>query len=113
MPRTSHSNFLYRASFRCWSSRGAWQHPPLMIFSLHRKRYSGYRVKLTMKNLMTIGGLAKATGVKIVTIRYYERVGLLPTPSRTEGNYRAYKAEHVRRLEFIRRLRALGFTLDQ
>jgi DNA-binding transcriptional MerR regulator len=43
----------------------------------------------------------------------YEQVGLMPTPSRTEGNYRAYKPEHVRRLKFIRRLRALGFTLDQ
>jgi len=61
---------------------------------------------------MSIGDLAKATGVKVVTIRYYEQVGLMPTPSRTEGNYRAYKAEHVRRLEFIRRLRGLGFTLD-
>jgi Cu(I)-responsive transcriptional regulator len=65
------------------------------------------------ENLMSIGDLAKATGVKVVTIRYYEQVGLMPTPSRTEGNYRAYKPEHVRRLKFIRRLRALGFTLDQ
>ncbi len=66
-----------------------------------------------MKSQMSIGDLAKATGVKVVTIRYYEQIGLIPTPSRTDGNYRAYKAEHVRRLEFIRRLRALGFTLDQ
>ena len=62
---------------------------------------------------MTIGGLAKATGVKIVTIRYYERAGLLPVPPRTEGNYRIYQAEHLRRLQFIRRLRDLGFTLEQ
>src|SRR5690349_19172596 len=66
-----------------------------------------------MRNPMSIGDVAKATGVKVVTIRYYERVGLMPAPLRTEGNYRAYRGEHVRRLEFIRRLRALGFTLDQ
>jgi Cu(I)-responsive transcriptional regulator len=62
---------------------------------------------------MTIGDLAKVTGVKIVTIRYYEQAGLLPVPPRTEGNYRTYKPEHLRRLRFIRRLRDLGFTLEQ
>lgn len=66
-----------------------------------------------MKPIMTIGDLAKATGVKVVTIRYYEQAGLLPAPARTEGNYRTYKAEHLRRLQFIRRLRDLGFTLEQ
>lgn len=62
---------------------------------------------------LQIGDLAKATGTKVVTIRYYEQIGLLPTPSRSEGNYRTYRADHVRRLQFIRRCRALGFTLDQ
>src|SRR5437870_1626709 len=62
---------------------------------------------------MTIGELAKATRVKIVTIRYYEQVGLMPAPARTEGNYRAYNAEHAHRLQFIKRLRDLGFTLEQ
>lgn len=62
---------------------------------------------------MSIGELAKTTGVKVVTIRYYEQVGLMPVPPRTEGNYRTYKAEHLRRLQFIRRLRGLGFTLDE
>lgn len=61
----------------------------------------------------TIGDLAKATGTKVETIRYYERIGLLPAPARTEGNYRAYSFEHVGRLSFIRRARDLGFTLDQ
>ncbi|MEO8098513.1 MAG: helix-turn-helix domain-containing protein [Acidobacteriota bacterium] len=65
-----------------------------------------------MKSL-SIGDLAKATGVKVVTIRYYEQAGLIPPPLRTEGNYRAYTADDVRRLQFVRRLRALGFTLDQ
>ena len=62
---------------------------------------------------LSIGELAKATGVKEVTIRYYEQIGIMPEPLRTEGNYRAYNQEHVRRLHFIRRCRNLGFTLDQ
>jgi DNA-binding transcriptional MerR regulator len=62
---------------------------------------------------MTIGDLAKASGVKVVTIRYYEQAGLLPVPSRTAGNYRIYQVEHRQRLRFIRRLRLLGFTLEQ
>lgn len=62
---------------------------------------------------MSIGELAKATAVKIVTIRYYEHVGLMPAPARTEGNYRSYSAEHSHRLQFIKRLRELGFTLDE
>src|SRR5581483_12346222 len=62
---------------------------------------------------MGIGDLAKETGMKVVTIRYYERVGVLPAVKRTSGNYRAYGAEHVRRLRFVRRCRYLGFSLDQ
>jgi DNA-binding transcriptional MerR regulator len=61
---------------------------------------------------MSIGDLSKATGVKVVTIRYYEQVGLMPLPPRTTGNYRAYNAGHTRRLQFIRRLRDLGFTIE-
>ncbi|MPZ10887.1 MAG: MerR family transcriptional regulator [Kiloniellaceae bacterium] len=62
---------------------------------------------------LTIGDLAKATGTKVVTVRYYERIGLLPPPRRTGGNYRAYEPMHLDRLRFIRRCRDLGFTLDQ
>ena len=61
----------------------------------------------------TIGKLARETGVKVVTIRYYEQVGLMPVAPRTDGNYRMYTLEHRRRLHFIRRCRDLGFTLDQ
>jgi DNA-binding transcriptional MerR regulator len=61
---------------------------------------------------MRIGDLAEATGTKVVTIRYYEKIGLLPAPRRTAGNYRAYDSEHLQRLRFIRRWRELGFTLD-
>ena len=62
---------------------------------------------------LTIGDLAKATDTKVVTIRYYEQVELLPTPARTRGNYRSYGAEQLDRLRFIRRCRDLGFTLEQ
>lgn len=62
---------------------------------------------------MSIGELAKETGVKIVTIRYYEQIGVLPAPARTSGNYRAYNEGHAQGLRFIRRCRDLGFSLDQ
>jgi Cu(I)-responsive transcriptional regulator len=62
---------------------------------------------------LSIGNLAKATGTKVETIRYYERIGLLPEPRRTEGNYRSYDEGHLGRLGFIRRARDLGFPLDQ
>lgn len=61
----------------------------------------------------TIGKLAAATQTKAETVRYYERIGLLAPPERTEGNYRAYRPSHLARLRFIRRSRALGFSLDQ
>ncbi|ARS26969.1 MerR family transcriptional regulator [Sphingomonas sp. KC8] len=61
----------------------------------------------------TIGNLAKATDTKVETIRYYERIGLLAAPERTGSNYRAYGAEALARLSFIRRARDLGFSIDQ
>lgn len=64
-------------------------------------------------DILSIGELASATGTKIETIRYYERIGLLPSPSRTSGNYRAYARQHLERLSFIRRGRDLGFSLDE
>jgi Cu(I)-responsive transcriptional regulator len=65
------------------------------------------------KRGLSIGDLAKGAGTKVVTVRYYEQIGLLPVPSRRAGNYRTYSNEHIRRLRFIRRCRDLGFTLDQ
>jgi len=62
---------------------------------------------------LSIGALAQAAAVKVVTIRYYEKIRLMPAPPRTQGNYRAYRQEHLHRLRFIRRCRDLGFTLDQ
>ena len=55
------------------------------------------------KTGLSIGDLAKATGTKVETIRWYEKVGILPAPARTAGNYRAYGPEHLSRLSFVRR----------
>jgi MerR family transcriptional regulator, mercuric resistance operon regulatory protein len=62
---------------------------------------------------IAIGRLSKKTGISIEAIRYYERVGLLPAPARTNSGYRLYRADHLKRLTFIRRARALGFSLDE
>nr|WP_275447225.1 helix-turn-helix domain-containing protein [Roseomonas mucosa] len=62
---------------------------------------------------MTIGALSEGTGVNIETIRYYERIGMLPAPPRSQGGHRLYGSELRNRLAFIRRSRELGFTLDE
>ena len=61
----------------------------------------------------TIGTLAKATATKAETIRYYERVDLLPKPARSSANYRSYTDDDRKRLAFIRKSRSLGFTIEQ
>lgn len=61
---------------------------------------------------MTIGELARLGGVNIETIRYYEKIGLLPVPPRSDGGHRRYADQHLNRLVFIRRSRQLGFSLD-
>ncbi len=62
---------------------------------------------------ISIGDLSMQTRVNIETIRYYEKVGLLPAPGRTEGRHRVYGPAHVARLTFVRRSRELGFSLDE
>src|SRR5213594_927629 len=62
---------------------------------------------------IAIGRLAKHTGTNIETIRYYERVGLWPAPARSAGGYRLYGTEHLKRLNFVRRARALGFSIGE
>lgn len=62
---------------------------------------------------MKIGQIAKSTGTKVETIRYYESIGLLPEPARTQSNYRDYGSDHLARLSFVRRARGLGFSLDE
>jgi MerR family copper efflux transcriptional regulator len=62
---------------------------------------------------MTVGALAKQANVKIDTIRYYERRGLLPKPPRTDSGYRTFTFSSVERLRFIKQAQALGFTLAE
>ena len=61
---------------------------------------------------LTIGRLAAAAGTNLETVRYYERIGLMPRPQRSQGGHRHYAAEHARRLRFIRRARELGFGIQ-
>jgi Cu(I)-responsive transcriptional regulator len=62
---------------------------------------------------LSIGDLARSAATKVETVRYYERIGLLPPVPRSAGNYRSYSRPHVERLSFIRRARALGFAIEQ
>jgi Cu(I)-responsive transcriptional regulator len=62
--------------------------------------------------MLAIGTLAKRTGTKVQTIRYYEQIGLLPEPGRTDGGQRRYEDDDLDRLAFIRHARQLGFTLE-
>lgn len=57
--------------------------------------------------------LARATGCNVETIRYYETVGIMPDPPRSEKGHRSYDVTHVRRLKFVMRARDLGFTLEE
>ncbi len=63
--------------------------------------------------LIKIGELSQKTGVHIETIRYYERILLIPKPGRTEAGHRIYGDQHLKRLVFIRRCRALDFSLNE
>ena len=63
--------------------------------------------------LFSIGQLAKKTNCKVETVHYYEKTGLMPNPPRTEGGHRIYAISHLKRLNFIRRSRDLGFSIEQ
>ncbi|PWN57699.1 MerR family DNA-binding protein [Abyssibacter profundi] len=62
---------------------------------------------------LTIGRLARATGLSVETIRYYEREGILPEPQRTAANYRLYPTDSIERLRFVLRAKTLGFSLAE
>lgn len=64
------------------------------------------------RSSLSIGALSKRADCNIETIRYYERIGMLPEPPRTGGGHRVYDENHLKRLVFIRRSRELGFTLQ-
>ena len=68
---------------------------------------------VSRKSGLLRGVLAKQSGVNGETIRYYEKIGLMPDPIRSEGGHRLYNDTHLRRLLFIRRCRELGFTLKE
>ena len=70
-------------------------------------------VRNQAKSSDTIGGLAKAAGVGVETVRYYQRRGLLPEPARPPGEVRRYGEQDVKRLRFIRSAQAAGFTLAE
>ncbi len=64
-------------------------------------------------NGLTIGAVARQAGVRIETLRYYERKGIVPRPPRTSSNYRVYPEETVRRVRFVKRAQELGFSLNE
>src|SRR5437667_8562137 len=66
-----------------------------------------------MAHSLTIGQVAKTTGLAAKTIRYYEEIGVLPVPRRTASGYRLYDSPGVEHLRFIRRARSLGLPLHQ
>lgn len=66
-----------------------------------------------MSEEFSIGALSERSGVNVETIRYYEKIGVMPTPARTGAGYRIYNLGHLRRLHFVRRGRELGFRLDE
>ena len=70
------------------------------------------RAALQQVALIPIGQLAREAGCKVQTVRWYEEVGLLPPPARTEGGHRLYGPAHRERLAFIRHAREFGFGLD-
>lgn len=69
------------------------------------------RTEAIGRGLMDIGGAAKATGISVKMIRHYEAIGLLPKVARTFGNYRVYRDTDIHTLRFVRRARALGFSM--
>ena len=69
--------------------------------------------EITNKRGYGIGDMSRKTGVNIETVRYYERIGIMPEPDRTEGGTRQYNHEQLKRLHFVKRSRELGFNLEE
>ncbi len=69
--------------------------------------------EITKKRGYPIGAMSRETGVKIETIRYYERIEIMPKPDRTEGGNRQYNHSQLKRLSFIKRCRELGFSIEE
>jgi MerR family transcriptional regulator, copper efflux regulator len=62
---------------------------------------------------LKVGAVAKAAGVGVQTLHYYERLGLLPKPQRSTANYRLYSSDVIRRVKFIKKAQAIGLTLEE
>jgi len=71
------------------------------------------QITISRVEAFPIGELSRQTGVHIETIRYYERIKMLPAPPRTDGGRRSYDRNHIGRLAFIRKARDMGFTLEE
>ena len=67
---------------------------------------------MKVMDVLSIGKLSQQSGVNIETIRYYEKIGVMP-PGRSAGGFRIYEPDHLKRLSFVRRGRQLGFSLDE
>ena len=86
---------------------------PTVLWQPTSRSCYGFKEKMSAPARgVTIGQLAKAAGVNLETVRYYERIGLMPAPARTGSGHRAYDDKHIRKLAFIRRARELGFSID-
>lgn len=68
---------------------------------------------MTRSNLLRVGEVAAQVGVRVQTLHFYERCGLLPKPQRSYVNYRLYTPEFVRRVQFIKKAQTLGLTLEE
>ncbi len=66
-----------------------------------------------MQELLKIGEVAAKSGVRVQTLHFYERAGLLPKPKRSAANYRLYSPDFVRRVQFIKKAQAVSFTLEE
>jgi DNA-binding transcriptional MerR regulator len=71
------------------------------------------KARPSSRHPLKIGEVAKASGIGIETLRFYEKSGLLDQPSRTESGYRLYDSDVLTRLDFIKRAQVLGFSLDE
>ena len=81
--------------------------------AMNRNRARSYDVSTSANTSLNIGSAASASGVSAKMIRHYESIGLMPRPSRSQGNYRVYSDSDVQSLRFIRRARDLGFSMKQ
>jgi MerR family transcriptional regulator, copper efflux regulator len=70
-------------------------------------------MKVRSDDALKVGMVAKAAGVGVQTLHYYERLGLLPKPQRSPANYRLYAPQAIRRVKFIKKAQAIGLTLEE